>query len=233
MRDRHRAERHWSGSCWPRPPVGIDDGRRAGSPAQIETARVARGFHLIVPAVRFARDACRRRVSQDGLGRVSIGFAVGSDGEEMPYSTSVPMIRCILTTLTGALAATDERLDPARTRLGGISGGFAVSGAGRDAISNWRIPWLSATDSADVFGKRYGEVLLVVLQRIGARSRGCTTPTRSTTAPPNCGTSWMPARSRRRTAPSAPPQRPALLVDERHREGVDRPGKPRRSAAST
>lgn len=26
---------------------------------------------------------------------VRIGFAVGSDGDEMPYSTSVPIIRCM------------------------------------------------------------------------------------------------------------------------------------------
>ena len=70
---------------------------------QVEPARRGEGIHLIVPAGAFrAGMPAAAAYARTAWVEVSIGFAVGSDGEEMPYSTSVPMIRCILTTLTGA-----------------------------------------------------------------------------------------------------------------------------------
>ncbi|BBX07749.1 hypothetical protein MAIC_25520 [Mycolicibacterium aichiense] len=35
---------------------------------------------------------------------VRIGLAVGSEGEEMPYSTSVPMILCMVASLAAGVA---------------------------------------------------------------------------------------------------------------------------------
>ncbi len=77
--------------------VRVDHRRGTAHSPQIEASGISqRRFDLVIPACALGPWHARcGGVGKHRLVEVRIGFADGSLGEDIPYSTSTPMIRCM------------------------------------------------------------------------------------------------------------------------------------------